>query len=224
MADFKIIVNDVAKELQDSLLAIDQPVRAACTAAIVIAGSNTIRLGVLNITSHIHGQKLAKSWSARYFPGNVKGRPNKDSIDAAVWCYSRIPFMSIFEDGGTISGKPLLWLPLRNAPQTVGKGITRGHITPRKLEEQGVKLFTITRPGKPPLLATKVNAGAGFAGGVRNVTLSKLRKSKGSRRVTVPLFFGVLRITIRKKLDLTGIAQGERDALPNYYVQNLKVS
>lgn len=221
---FRLAVNSVADALRDSILSMDQPVRDACTAAIVTAGSNTIILGAANITAKLKGQKLAKSWTARYFPGNVKGRPAKASIDAAVWCYSRIPFLELFEDGGQITGKPLLWIPLRNAPQTIGKGITRGHLTPAKVRAAGVKLFSIQRAGKPPLLAAQINAGAAFSRGLRNVNLSKLKKSKGPAKVTVPLFFGVARVTIRKKLDLKGIAQIQRDALPTYYVNNLKVA
>lgn len=221
---FKVTVDDVAKEIHDSIVSMDLPVKVACTEAIVDAGSNMVRLGALNIKGHVKGVKLAKSWSARYFPGNSKGRPRSQSINAAVWAYSRIPFLSIFEDGGTIHGKPLLWIPLRNAPLTIGKGITRGHLTPRRLREAGVKLFSITRPGKLPLLATKINASRAAARRTNfNVSLSRLKKSKGPARMTVPLFFGVRRVVIRKKLDLAGIAERERDNLPGYYVQHLKV-
>jgi hypothetical protein len=137
--------------------------------------------------------------------------------------------LSIFEDGGTIHGNPMLWVPLRNAPLAIGRGITRGHLTPRKLREEGIKLFSIQRAGKPPLLATKVNATRGSARRVRlDTTLTALRRSKKAPtgrqiQITVPLFFGVPAVTIRAKLDLGRIAQAQRDLLADYYVVNLKV-
>ena len=229
MPGLKVKINDVADDIQSAIRSMDLPVKDACTEAVVVAGSAMFALGQANIRSALHGNNVARSWSVRYYPGNSKRRPTKPSIDAAAWGYSKVPFISIFEDGGTIHGNPMLWLPLRNAPLAIGRGLTRGHLTPRKLRDEGIKLFSITRAGKPPLLATMVNATAASANRISlNTSLAALRRSKKAptgrqRRITVPLFFGVPQVTIKKKLNLTRIAQAQRDLLADYYVVNLKV-
>jgi len=218
---FKIVVDDVADALQGAILAMDQPVRLACTAAIQVAGQRVLYYGQANISQAGLGAKFSKAWHVKIYPG-------KPSIDAAAWAYHKIPFASIFEDGGTIHGKPMLWIPLRNAPKFVG----RGRVTPKRLRAQGIKLFSIERAGKEPLLATKIYGSAGASKKTNfNVTFASLRKSRtvprnpASKlvRITVPLFFGIQAVTLKKITDLASIAQAERDALPDYYAANLKV-
>lgn len=221
---FKITIDSVADSLKDLILAMDQPVRAACSAAIKVAGTRTLYYGQQDINRAGLGAKLTSAWHVKFFP-----QGGKLSIDAAAWAYHKIPFVSIFESGGTIHGKPFLWIPLRNAPSLV----SRGRATPKRLAAKGIKLFSIERAGKPPLLATKVYESQGRAKNAdilkTNVTLGSLLKSKNSDRhskqvrVTVPLFFGIQSVTIQKKLHLVAIAQAERDALPEYYIANLQV-
>jgi hypothetical protein len=230
MAGLKVKLNNVVDDIESAIRNMDLPVRDACTAAIVTAGTAMATLGFANIKGALKGSNIARSWTVRYYPGNAKRRPSKPSINAAAWGYSKVPFVKIFEDGGTIHGKPMLWLPLRNAPLAIGRGRARGHITPRKLREEGIKLFSITRAGKVPLLATKINATRAGANRVSlNTTLAALRRSKKAPTgrqvpVTVPLFFGVPAVNIRKKLNLDGIAQAQRDLLAEYYVVNLQVA
>lgn len=220
----KFSIDVKATELASAVLDMRKPVAHATTEAIVRAGRNVVSHGAADISRGVRSKKLPKSWSARYFPGKSKGRPQRESVDAAVFTYSKVSFMTIFEDGGTVRGKPYLWIPLQGTPAFVGKGLTRAAITPQRAEAQGIKLFSIAHPGKRPLLAAKINASRSVAqrGRVLTPTLKRLRSSRGKATVTIPLFFGVKSVTIKKKFHLGQIANREADQLENYYAAALK--
>lgn len=73
--------------------------------------------------------------------------PGKDSLRPAALVWHRIPYAQVFEDGATIRGKPLLWIPV---------GRTRSEKQRARAAAKGAQLFTLNRPGKPPLLARRV--------------------------------------------------------------------
>lgn len=225
---FKVIANDVSREIKAGILGMGVPVRVACTKAIIAAGTKLAIEGAADIGRGVSGRKFPAGWHVRYY------QTEPASIDAAAWAYHKIPWASVFEDGATIhAGKRamFLWIPLRTAPRFFGGG----KITPRKLQKKRVKLFPIFRAGKVPLLATKVFATAGEARGLNTQIsakriLSGRRSDKGTdkaklnrKRVTVPLFFGVLAVTLKKRFHIKQIADAQRDQLPNYYDANLNV-
>src|SRR5665213_2437029 len=150
---FKVFVNDIADELKASILTMDRPVKKACSAAVYIAGEQAKGQGKADIRSHL-GAKLAGAWSVRYYPGGGKNEP-PPSIDAAAFLYHKLPFVSIFENGGTIHGNPLLWIPLSTTPKK-GAG-WKGNITPKKLAAKGVKLISL-KGARTPLLAARLPA------------------------------------------------------------------
>lgn len=151
------------------------------------------------------------------------------TTDIAMRGQHSISYANIFERGGRISGKPLLWLPLPTAPKKInGKPTTAGAF----VREVG-PLHSINRPGKAPLLAGyAMNAPRG-----RSVTVAQLRAGQrntrrrqaraafggrlGKRPVSVPLFVGVSAVKIRDRLDVSRVYdQAQRD-LPGLYVKRL---
>ena len=78
----------------------------------------------------------------------VKSRffKNKGGDPAALVFFS-MPFVGVFERGATISGRPLLWLPIK-------KNLPAGVRSPRKY---GRRLVSVNIAGKPPLLFDAAN-------------------------------------------------------------------
>jgi hypothetical protein len=74
-----------------------------------------------------------------------------ESVDAAAFIYHKIDYAGIFEHGGAISGKPLLWLPIgKNLPggnrQSPAKyAAAHGGL---KVVKQGGKVFLVGKVGR----------------------------------------------------------------------------
>lgn len=123
-----------------------------------------------------------------------------------------VKYAAIFERGGDIVGRPLLWLPLATLPV---------RMTPAQYVASVGPLTSINRPGHPPLLAGKVRMSATST----RPTLAQLRrgaKGRGGPVRAIPLFVGVPRVRIPQKYDLHAIARAAADQLPALYRSNLK--
>jgi hypothetical protein len=219
--------------LQEALTAVSDAsalskMTVAATKAMRDAGAALKKEGRASIRSGGLGAKFANAWRVSVFP--KKG----NSLDAAAYGKHNIPYAGIFETGGSIRGRRgLLWLPLPTVPK-VGRRIAR----PRDLT--GVKLFKIKGTN---LLAAKIRlAGANRNSRIRGqVSLPALRagtdadkirktsrlKAKGrggvkasnatANAVTVPLFHGVPSVTLRRRFNLTAVAQDVARRVPEFY-------
>lgn len=142
----------------------------------------------------------------------------KKSTHPTIQVRHMAKYSGIFETGGTIAGKPLLWLPLPDAPRgRGGKQIPPGQFR----QYVGWPLYSIKRPGKTPLLGANIRQTDSRAKGV---SLSQLRRGRnpggrGTERL-VPLYFGVPLVTIKDKFSITEIAQKEADQLPETFAKN----
>ena len=116
------------------------------------------------------------------------------SIGAAAHIHHKIPYAGVFEEGAAIAGQPMLWLPLPTVP--IGAGGRR--LTPKKYIAQGNRLASVKRPGKRPLLVGKVGG------------------------KSVPLFFGISSVTIRKKFNIIEAVQRAAARLGEFYLKHLK--
>lgn len=224
MSGIRVVASDISAEFRSAVSHMSVPIANACTKAIILAGSNLQTKGRADIAGAGFGAKWQNTWKAKLY------QVSPPSIDAAAWNYHIIPYSRIFQDGGQIHGKPYLWLPLRSTPKAPGGG----RITPKKAYALGYHMFPIERAGKPPLLATKVYAarhGRAARGRVNfNLSRTKIRKSQkipanigNLVRVTVPLFFALTLVTIRKRFHLDEIATAEAANLETYYLNNLNV-
>ncbi|KQU77701.1 hypothetical protein ASD12_18040 [Mesorhizobium sp. Root102] len=137
------------------------------------------------------------------------------STHPTIQIYHLIPYSGIFEDGGTISGKPLLWLPLSNAPKRIGNS----RMTPALYIRQVGPLFRIDRPGHRPLLAANIDTNRRGQSGAAPVTLSALRRgaSPGRKTSAVPLFVGVSSVTLRDRFSVQEIADKAADRMPEIF-------
>jgi hypothetical protein len=158
----------------------------------------------------------------------------RTSIDAAIFAHHDIPYAGVFERGATISGSPLLWLPLSSTPKRVGgRRLTAGNY--RQLV--GADLFVIKRPGRPPLLAANVTGTAGKTG--KRVTPAQLRRGARTKRRgdahaafggrperftvrALPLFIGVPRVRLRARFNLRDVFSRGPGLLNAAFSRNLR--
>src|SRR4051812_37062518 len=110
MADLKLVYAAVKGELEDAIEAKYRPIARAATLAIKSAAELVKTEGRADIARAL-SQRFANAWRVNVYP--KKGT----SADAAVYAFHRIPYAALFEEGGTVHGRPTLWLPLPSAPK-----------------------------------------------------------------------------------------------------------
>lgn len=144
----------------------------------------------------------------------------RTSLDPAIWAYHKIPYAAVFQDGATIKGSPLLWLPLDSAPK-----IGRKKMTAALYIKTIGPLHRINRNGKPPLLAGYVRS-FGRSG---KVTLARLKggakrqASHGTRGlISVPMFVGLPQTKIRKRFNFVPMWRKAMNTLSTTYARNLR--
>lgn len=166
------------------------PVSKASTTIINDAGREAVLAARVSIAAAGFSAKWQNALRGRLYPG-----AGKTSVNAAYFIWHKIPYAYVFERGLHILGKPLLWIPLPSTPKMFG----RKHVSPKLLIGMGVKLFTINRPGKAPLLATRIktNRAKVSTRGILRGTSGKV----GSIRA-VPLFVGIRSVDIKRRFGI----------------------
>ena len=114
------------------------PIAQAATTAMRQAGEILKTEARKEIAKGGLGRKWQTALRVNVYP------QNKDSLSPAAFMYHKIPYAWVFEQGATIRGKPLLWLPLPSVPK---RGTRQP--SPRKL---GIKLQSVNRGTKPLLV------------------------------------------------------------------------
>lgn len=194
----------------------EQPIARALT--------KTFRAGAKEIEREGRQRIGAGGLSRRFQTGfRVFAFPRRQfSMKPEIKGTHRIGYINIFETGGTIRGKPLLWIPLPTAPAKIGGK----RITPRLYISQVGPLISIQRPGKPPLLAGRALR-APAAGRPASLTTLKTgarraAAGRGRRPVAVPLFVGVRQTRIPKRLNVSPVYDKARKELPDRYLRQIE--
>lgn len=190
-----------------------KPIAKAATMAMTQVANNIKADGRANII----GAGFSKRW-ANAFRVNVYPK-GQNSANAAALVYHKIPYADLFETGGMIGGSPLLWLPLPNAPK--GRGGRRISASEYR-KEIGHPLYSIKRPGKPPLLGANIRSTASRSQkGVSRSQLKRGRNPNGRGTVRlVPLYVGVPKVDIGQKFHLRAITAANASKLAAYYYRN----
>jgi hypothetical protein len=193
----------------------EKPIAKAATAAVREAAELAKAEGRASIAAAGFSRKWQNALRANVYP---RGR---DSMRAAALIYHKVPYTEVFEHGAVIHGKPLLWLPLPNAP--FGAGGRR--ISPAKFRQQvGTPLYTIRQPGKPPMLGANVRMTKARSG--KALSLAALRRGrnpggKGSVRL-VPLYVGIETTNIPKRFAILDAVNRAAGRLPELYLKHFK--
>jgi hypothetical protein len=224
MADVRIKYTAAPDQFRKSAERIRRTIAVAATGAINDAGVRIKIEGRENIAAAGFSKRWQNTFRVNLYPD--KGRAV--SLHPALLAYHKIPYAGIFESGGVIAGSPLLWLPLPNVPTTL-----RGrHMTPANYIRLIGPLHTIYRAGKAPLLAGYLPAGSRGGGGSKitvkgleagaRAARSSRRGAAGPRLISVPLFFGVNKVTLQKQFNLKPIFDRAAASLESLYAANLR--
>jgi len=188
----------------------------AATEAIRTVGDLLKLKGRQNIGAAGFSSRWQNAWRVNIYPSK------KESINAAAFGFHRISYSLVFEEGARIVGKSgLLWIPLRSTPKN-----GRNRATARGFIERGIKMFSLNRPGKLPLLATNVRLSeAQRSNSGLKLSLSKLRRGSEGKRgkvSAVPLFVGLKQVTIQKRFNISGVAQDVSKQLASLYFSKVQ--
>jgi hypothetical protein len=190
-----------------------RPMSEASSEAIRDASSIAKAEGRASIAAAGFSQAWQNALRDRQYPES--GEP---SIDAAAFIWHKIPYAGIYEDGGTIQGSPLLWIPLRNAPKKIGR---YGRMTPKLFREKIGPLFRMKNTAKP-ILAARIRATRAPA----KVSMSALRRGTNpggrGRIMAVPIFVGIPSRTVQKRFNIREIAERTAGRLGELYLKHLK--
>lgn len=222
MSELKVDVTDVGEDFLTSLKSLSVPVAQAATGAITLAAA-ALKVGS---RAAISAAGFSTKWQNAY---RVTVYPQKGfSIDAAAFGRFRgIDYSNIFQQGGVVRGHPMLWIALKSTPRIDRR---KTHPDPKDFLARGIKLVTMNTNGPRPLLgATVLMSKASARKNIVKLSVNDLRKgtkgkSKNQRgfvRRTIPLFFGIPQVTLRKEFDLNQVAVRVASQVPSFYAQKI---
>lgn len=207
----QFFANAIRGELAEAMDELYEPIAEAGTAAMREV-ANSIKLkGRSNISAAGFSTKWQNAFRVDVYPKRGV------SANAAALVYHRIPYADIFETGGTIRGKPTLWVPLPSTPKKIG----RRRMTPARFINEVGPLFPIRGKGGKPLLAANVAKKRRSRNGT--LSLSSLRRgASGGATQAVPVFVGLPSVTLRDRFSLREITRSEANTLAELYAKNFR--
>lgn len=135
---------------------IERQINEAKSDAVRDAADLAVKEGRANIATAGFSSRWQKALKSNFYPN--------EGDDPAALIFHRFPFAGVFERGITISGRPLLWLPIE---QNLPSGI-------HSPSQYGKKLISVNIAGKPPLLFDAFNRLRGpLFFGTRSVDIRK---------------------------------------------------
>jgi hypothetical protein len=184
-------------------------IAAASTSAMRDAANQLKTKGRAAIGAGIKSAKFQNAFRVKSYP------EGGNSLTPAVYAYHKFPWAGVFEDGASITGHPMLWLPIeQNLPG--GK-----RWTPKAFAASVGPLQSGNHAGKPVLFA---QVAVGPAGGVLALPSHSVRARKAyvkAKKQWRPVFVGVSAITEPKKFDLNAVAQDVADGVGDAILKNL---
>lgn len=191
-----ISVTDISGAWRAAVAAHAKRVERAELSAIKQATDLAKKLGRVSIASGGLSAKWQNALRSRVYPEAPAG---------FIW--HKISWAWIFEHGGTIDGKPLLWLALPIIPLASGR--SRRPLTPEQFTARFGPLVAFTPPGKKPMLFLKYQT--------RDGRTSKLSKGMRAGFGGVPLYVGLTSVHISKKFDIAGACRQASAQIPALY-------
>ncbi len=143
---------------------------------------------------------------------------NNISLEPAAVIKHNIPYADVFEEGATIAGSPLLWIPLPSA--NIPRGPHNKQSTPADLVAAGVELISLKNTAKPILAAVIRETDARAAKPLSRSLLKRARNAKGRGTLrVVPMFVGVPSITDPKRMDIVRAIKEAVALYPAFYIK-----
>jgi hypothetical protein len=169
------------------------------------------------------GSKFARQFKGFAYPRRQFSlSPTIRGFHARGWRGSQIGrYANLFARGGTIRGKPLLWIPTPSAPLKIAGQPT----TPRSYIANVGPLVSFKGRKHPILAGQSLRAVEGrratvgqLKTGARNAQ-ARSSGGKGRQTVAVPMFIGVPSVTIPKRVDMNQIFNRVSQELPKFFEQ-----
>ncbi len=219
MTGFGLKWDIVTGRFGEQMIALEEPIAEAATTAMR-GVANIVKIdGASDIARAGFSTRWQKALSTRVYP------IGQDSMSPAVFVHHKIPYAGVFEDGATISGNPMMWIPLPGVPKAMGSGRSRRRLTPELVSTSITDLVSFRSKTGVPLLGARVRVSAARAANPK-VSLSLLRRQNNNggkgRLITVPLFFGVTTVNITKKFNIRQVCEKARNRIPSLYAAAFK--
>ena len=125
--------------------------------------------------------------------------PSVPSLRAAIEARHKIPYAGLFESGGVIRGRPIMWIPTKQAPRPTGRGESR--LTPARFEK-----------AYGPLMGRRKGSG--------NQIPLLFGRDPISRKM-VPMFFGIRIASHRSRFNLKYVVSSAALRFEAYYDKHL---
>ena len=161
------------------------------------------------------GPRFAQQFKAFAYPRRqFSMNPVIRGFHARGWKGSRIGrYANIFARGGTIHGKPFLWIPLPTAPRRIA-----GQSPTPKLYTENIGPLVSLRGSRRPILAGRsMRAVEGRRATVAQLKTGARREAAGRHTVIVPMFVGVRSVRIPKMVDMDAIFSRVTAQLPQLF-------
>jgi hypothetical protein len=178
-----------------------------------IASANTKAMAEVSVIAKNLGRDSIRKGKGLFrgrWPNALRSKsypePGKPpSMGPAGLVYIASNYAGIFEQGGRVTGKPYIWIPLPGVPPYfMGEHIHPGQIN-------GIVSMKI--PGKPPLLGIRIKGTKRdrkiTTTLLKSGTYEKATTKRGAKKkyMVIPLFVGVRKADIPKKWDLQRAAK-----------------
>lgn len=203
---FAAVTGEFAKVMGE----VTRPIAEAGTAAMDDVAADIKERGRVDIIAGGLGRKWANALRVTRFP------KRGIALGASVFAVHRIGYADVFEQGLTIAGKPLLWVPL----ETTLKRVAGKRVTPELIAQRFGDLISINRPGRPPLLAAR--AKGRISAKTRQVSGRQLAAGGRGEGALLPLFVGVPSVKEKKRTRLMQVFSSAAGRLASRFNAHFK--
>ncbi len=207
-------------EFAQAIADIKKPIAKAATAAMKDTAELAKKGGRASIARAGFSSKWQNALRADVYPAG------KASMSPAAVIRHKIDYAGIFEEGATISGNPLLWLPIEaNLPlQSGGR-----RWTPKAAAAVlGPLRFVKTASGRPLLVAMVVvspHSGVPLAlpsrANSRKGARARAAFGKGAKTRPLPVFVGISTVTISRKFAIRDAVLEAANEFASFYDQHI---
>lgn len=197
----KVVFEFIKGDANEVFGSVKNPLAVTETKAMRLLGDDIKKQGRAEIRRGGLSGRWANALRVQVYP--QRGQ----SLEPAVWIWHKIPYAGIFEKGGVVRGKPILWVPLSSMP----KKIAGKRPSPRSM---GQHLIYVDRGGQPPLLVGKPPSG--FRKG--RTKASRGFHARYAESKFAPLFIGLTSAHIRKRFSLQRLFETLAARIESYII------
>lgn len=198
----RLVWTTVTGQFADVFEAIQHPMAVASTEAMDQLAKDVKTGGRANIRAGGFSSKWANALRVDRYPKRGV------SINAALWIWHKIPYAGVFEQGASIHGKPMLWIPLSGMPKKIG-----GKRTSVASYAASVgPLVRVNRANGPPLLVGKPPSGMRKG----RTRAQREAHSRFASSQVAPLFVGISAVTVKKHFSLQRFFEQASGSLVGY--------